>query len=304
MASPLISADGSLGMVYLESAKGKPRYNVADLDTLVFICNYLAMAIDRLLRVQSDQLDKMRSLDQEMSRKVQLRTAPWQLPQWPELQLAVLTEPGAAVCTDFYDVLPLGDKQAMILVGQTPAGKADTAISIAEMSSAFRIGAVHRDLPQVLLRQINWLMFSTTQEARHLSAGVVSIDAQSGEFCICLAGNVYAYLIGSTGKAVQIKTEGNPLVGEARKSKYEAVQGKLNPDQMLAVCTGGVFSIASPDNRTFGEQHLLDFLSDNCDQVPARILSDLAEDINSFTGGKKTPNDITLLLLRKNKAVG
>jgi sigma-B regulation protein RsbU (phosphoserine phosphatase) len=288
-------------MIYLESAKGKPRYNVADLDTLVFICNYLGMAIDRLLRMQTDQLDKMRSLDQEMSRKVQLRTAPWQLPQWPELQVAVLTEPGAGACTDFCDVLPLGEKQAMILVGQTSAGEADTAVSIAQMSSAFRIGAVHRDMPQVLLRQINWMMFSTTNEARHLSAGVVSIDVQTGEFNLCLAGNVFAYLIGSTGKAVQIKTEGNPFVGEARKSKYEAVQGKLNSDQILALCTGGVFSVESPDNRTFGEQHLLDFLSDSCDQVPARILSDLAEDINSFTGGKKPANDITLLLLRKNK---
>jgi serine phosphatase RsbU (regulator of sigma subunit) len=304
MASPLISADGSLGMIYLESAKGKPRYNVADLDMLVFICNYLAMAIDRLLRLQSEQLDKFRSLDQEMSRKVQLRTAPWQLPQWPELQVGVLTEPGAAVCTDFYDVLPVGEKQAMILVGQTLAGQSDTAISIAEMSSAFRIGAVHRDLPQVLLRQINWLMFSTANEPRRLSAGVVSIDPQTGEFYICLAGNVFAYLISATGKAVQIKTEGNPLVGEARKSKYDAVQGKLNSDQMLALCTGGISNIMSPDGHPMGEQHLLDFLSDNCDQVPARILSDLAEDINSYTGAKKQPNDITLLLLRKGKTVG
>lgn len=301
MASPLVSADGSLGMIYLESVQGKPRYNVADLDTLVFICNYLAMAIDRLLRLQTTQLDKFRSLDQEMSRKVQLRTAPWQLPQWPGLQVGVLTEPGSTVCTDFYDVLPLGDKQAMILVGQTSPGQPDTAVTIAEMSASFRIGAVHRDLPHVLLRQINWLMFSTTNEPRRLSAGIVSIEPQSGEFCICLAGSVYAYLINASGKAVQIKTEGNPLVGEARKSKYEAVQGKLNSDQMLAVCTGGVFSIASPDNRTFGEQRLLDFLADNSDQVPARILGDLAEDIKSFTGGQKTANDITLLILRKNK---
>lgn len=302
MACPLAGPDGSMGMIYLESIKGKPRYTVADLDTLVFISSRVAMVIDHLLRLQTEQLEKIRSLDQEMARKVQARTAPWQLPQWPELKLAVLTEGGSNACTDFYDVLPLGEKMGMILVGQTSAEQSDAAVSIAEFSAAFRIGAVHRDIPPVLMRQINWLLFSSSGEPRRISAGILGIEPQSGEFCITLAGNVFAYLIGTSGKVVQLKTDGNPLVGESRKSKYEAIKGHLNPNQFIAICTGGLFSVTSASGERYTQEHLLDFLQDNADQLPTRIMNELVDDLSAFTGGQKPLNDITLLLIRRGEA--
>jgi serine phosphatase RsbU (regulator of sigma subunit) len=301
MACPLAGPDGSMGMLYLESIKGKPRYTVADLDTLVFIASRVAMVIDHLLRLQTDQIEKIRSLDQEMARKVQARTAPWQLPQWPELKLAVLTEGGSSACTDFYDVLPLGEKMGMILVGQTSAEQSDAAVSIAEFSAAFRIGAVHRDIPPVLMRQINWLLFSSSGEPRKLSAGILGIDPQSGEFCISLAGSVSAFLIGTSGKVVQLKTDNNPLVGESRKSKYEAIKGRLNVNQFLAICTNGLFSVTSPDGEKYTQEHLLDFLQDNADQIPTRIMSELVDDLSAFTGGQKPVNDVTLLLIRRGE---
>jgi serine phosphatase RsbU (regulator of sigma subunit) len=189
----------------------------------------------------------------------------------------------------------------MILFGQTASGVSDTAICIAEMSASFRIGAVHRDHPQVLMRQINWLIFTTASEPRKISAGVISFDPQSGEFSICLAGGVHAFLVGTNGKVFKVKTPGNPLIGESRKSKYETMKGKLSPGQTLVLCTGGIFSVSSGKGDRFTEEHLLDLLSDSYDQVPARILSDLADDISAFTGGKKTETDITLLLLRNGQ---
>ncbi|MFA5865646.1 MAG: SpoIIE family protein phosphatase [Phycisphaerae bacterium] len=303
LACPLISPDGSLGMIYLESDPKNSPYNVADLDTLVFVCNQMALAIDLLLRRERDQMDHIRVLDQELARKVQARTAPWKLPQWPELHMAVLSEPGTQACSDFYDLLPLGDKQGMVLIGQTTTDSSDAAVCIAEMSAAFRIGAVHRDEPQVLMRQVNWLMHATAGEPRRISAGVLMIDPQSGEFCICLAGNIHAYLIADNGKIVKIKYGHNPLVGKSRKSKYEAVKGTLIEQQTLALCTDGIFSVTSDKDEPFDEKHLLDLLSDSFGQIPARILSDLADDISAFTGGKKASNDITLLLLQKGRPI-
>jgi sigma-B regulation protein RsbU (phosphoserine phosphatase) len=269
----------------------------------MFIGNQMAIAIDRLLRKEREQLNRILSIDQELARKVQARTAPWKLPQWPELQLAVLSEPGTGACTDFYDVLPLGDKQGMILFGQTAPGANDTAICISEVSASFRIGAVHRDVPQVLMRQMNWLLFTTGAEPRQISAGLISIDPQSGEFYLCLAGEVHAFLVGTSGKVVKVKNPGNPLLGESRKAKYEAVKGKLGPEQTLILCTGGIFGVSTGNGSFFTEEHLVDLLSDSFGQVPARILGDLADDITAFSGGAKPQRDITLLLLRKGRSL-
>ncbi len=299
IASPLISPDGSLGMVYLESQPGKPRYNVADLDMLMFICNQMAIAIDRLLRLQAEQLDQIKSLDQELARKVQSGVAPWQVPQWGGLKVAVLAEPGGGLTTDFYDILSVGNDHAMVMIGQTPPGRSDTAISIAEASSAFRIGAVHKDSPQVLMRQINWLVFTTSSEPRHIHLALLSIEPDSGQFYLALAGNLHAYLLTSSGKMTKIKTPDNPLVGETRKTKFEAVRGKLNSEQSIVLASSGLFTLTSRREEIYEESHFVELLADVASEPPNRIMGELVDDISGFTGGKKHSSDITVLLLKK-----
>ncbi len=306
IACPLVSPDGSLGMVYLESQPNKPRYNVADLDMLMFVCNQMAIAIDRLLRLQAEQLEQIKSLDQELARKVQSGVAPWQVPQWEGLKVSVLAEPGGELTTDFYDIISVGTEHAMIMIGQTPPGRSDTAISIAEVSSAFRIGAVHKDLPQVLMRQINWLIFTTASEPRHIHLGLLSIDPNSGEFYLAIAGNIHAYLLTASGKISKIKTPENPLVGEARKAKYEAVKGKLNDEQSLVLVSSGLFSLTSPKEELYEEEHFAEIISDVASETPNRIIAELVDDIKSFMGTKsrRPTSDITVLILKKTTKSG
>jgi len=298
---PLIGPQGSLGMVYLESNPLTIRYNLNHLDNLFFICNHLAMAIDHLMQKEQQKSQQIRALNQELAKKVQSCIASWQVPQWPELQLAVLSEPGTGPCTDFYDIVPLGEKQAMILIGHAFSESSDTAVCIAQMISAFRIGAIHRDHLHVLMRQINWLMNATAPEPRRISTGVLAINPETGEYSYCAAGDIYAYLLGMSGKVVKIQNSPNPLVGESRKSKYETVSGKLATEQLMVLCTHGIYSVVSDQKAPFDENHLWDVLADNRDQPPARIITELAEDIGGFTGGKRTVNAVTLLVLRKGK---
>lgn len=302
MAVPLVSPDGSLGMVYLESLPDKQRFNVSDLDTLMFLGMQIAIALDKLLREQTEQLEQMQSLDQELARKVQARMAPWKLPQWPGLQFAVLSEPGTGNCTDFYDIVPVGKNHATVLIGHVGRSETDTAISIAEISAAFRMGAIHRDTPPVLMRMANWLVFTTSGEPRGLTAGMLSIHPESGEFVLCLAGPICAYLIDGHGKVTRVSPQNNPLVGQARKSKYEAVQGRLAPGQTLAMCTRGLFQMDLAEGKSFNEEQLMDLLSDCANQLPATILHDLADDVTALTQGQKPSCDITLLILRKGQA--
>jgi len=304
IAAPLVSPDGSLGMVYMESVTDRPRFTVPDVDTLVFLGTQMAIALDKLLRAQTKRLGEMKSLDQELARKVQARMAPWQLPQWPQLRFAILSEPGTGDCTDFYDVVPMGENHATILVGHTGSSERDTAITIAEICAGFRLGAVHRDAPQVLMRMLNWMMFSTGGEPRRISAGIVSIEPESGNFVLCLAGDVNGYLVDAHGRVTKVETRNPHFVGEARKAKYDAVQGRLAPSQTLALCTRGLFKLRSAEGQSYSEEQLMDLLADIGTQASDTILGDLADDISAMLGGQKSNCDITMLILRRENPAG
>jgi serine phosphatase RsbU (regulator of sigma subunit) len=297
---PIMSADGCLGMIYAETGHNSPRFTIPELDTFMFLANQYAIVIDRILRRRTEQLDKIRTLDHELARKIQSRTSPWQLPQWPGLSVAMLAEPGEDVCTDFHDVLPLGDEQAMMLIGEVPVGQTDSGVCLAEMSAGFRVGAIHRDAPQVLMRQINWLMFSLSPEPCSISAGIVSIDTQTGEFFLCLAGSVLAFLVSGSDKVVSIRGNGNPLIGQTRKAKFEGIKAKLLPGQSLVLCTSGIFSLTSEANERFHEDQLSDLLMDGFGQTTSRVLSEITDDISSYLNGRKPQRDLTLMMLRKS----
>jgi len=304
MAAPLISPDGVLGMIHLESIAGKPRYNETDLDCLTYLCCQTAMVIDKVLRTQTRRLKDVLDAEEALARRVQASVAPWQLPQWPGLQVAVLAEPGGSKTTDFYDVTPTGGQgQAVILIGQS-ASDTHVAMTIAEICAAFRIGAVHRDAPAVLMRQLNWLLTSKTGEHRWVNAAVAAIDPNNGEFELCPAGEIYASIIEDAGGVQRLRCEGNPPLGKVRKVKFESIQGRLSEGQTLVLCSYSIFRVRNSQGQTFGEDSVLMTLQDAFGQAPGEMLRDLADDMVAFTGGRKCDRDVTIILARKREPGG
>lgn len=299
IAAPLIGPDGSLGMIYLESRADKSRYNVSDLDTLIYICYQMGLILDNLLRRQTEQLEKLRDIDQQFAKKLRSNIAPWQIPQWPGLQIGVLSDEGQGIPTDFYDIVPVGEELAGILVGKLPENIQDSAICIAQISSAFKIGIVHRDTPQMLMRQINWLLFCSSSEPRYVSMAIANIDPRSGEFYISTAGAVFSYLVSGLGEAKLLQTPNNPLVGQAKKAKYEMIKGVLQPDQYLVLFTPGVLNIRSLRGESITEKGILDTIADSTAPTAGGVVNELADYIRGFVGEEPPLEDTTIVIIRK-----
>ncbi|NLX04623.1 MAG: SpoIIE family protein phosphatase [Phycisphaerae bacterium] len=300
IAAPLMNSSGGMGMVYLENQANRGKFNPSDLDFTVFVASEMATALGRVLYAQWVHSEEVRSAGQEMTRRVQARIVPWQLPQWSGLRMAALMENGSGVCTDFYDVVPWSDKLAMVLIGQISGDEPDSAVLMGELSAGFRIGAVHQDAPAVLTRQLSWMLFSTRNDPRRVNLGVLSLVPQTGEFHLVHVGQVRAYVIDGEGDGKRLESPNEQLVGEARKSKYESVSGKLEEGQALALCTGGLFSLASSDGRLFQESQLLDLLSDSQRESPSTVLGELASELSAFLSGERPSQDVTVLLFRRS----
>jgi len=299
MAAPLVSSTGSVGMAYVESRPGRQKFRVPDLDIFMFICTQMAVRLDRILHEQTEQVSAEHAINQRVAKNVQSRVTPWQLPQWPGLNLLVFSEPGQTECTDFYDVVAQGNRHGTVLIGQTDRTETDTALSIAQVCSAFRIGAVHMDAPQVLTRQINWVVYGSMGQPRRISMGILAIDPGSGAFQVCLVGEVHGYAVDQAGKPIKIEMHNDQLVGQARKSSYQAVQGQLQVNQTLVLCTNGIFEMTSPDGQTFREEQLVNLLADNYSQPPATTLKALVDEVSAFTAGQKPNRDVTVFVLRR-----
>lgn len=300
LAVPLTSPDGVLGMIYCESVPNKSRYTVSDLDFLSYLGTQVAVVLDRLLREETRQIEEVRDAGLDLARRIQSRVVPWQLPQWPGYQMAVFSESGTKRCSDFYDVAVLADKKAAILVGSVLARGTQTAVTMGEICAAFRIGAVHRDTPAVLMRELNWLIGLRGQAEDRLAGCVTGVlDPETGTFELAGAGPICAVLIDEDGGSEEVCPNPGPVIGREKKVKYESVSSTLQPGQVLAIFTPGMEQATDKMGRQWGRQRLVRSLADAFGQAAARMLSDLADDLMQFAGRKRQDEDMSLLLIRR-----
>jgi len=71
----------------------------------------------------------------------------------------------------------------------------------------------------------------------------------------------------------------------------------LLPQDILAICTDGVFEAANSEGVEFGEEGLVTALRISCNQPAPQLLSSVIETVQRFAFGEQA-DDITLLVAK------
>jgi len=205
---------------------------------------------------------------------------------------------GNEVGGDFYDVLPLGDDQWLLAIGDV-CGKGPQAASIT--------GLV-RDVIRVLVREgrplpyvmnaLNTALLEQPDRARFctVAAAIVQRDGDSVRVQLCLAGHLLPALIRADGIAELVGRTGT-AVGIFDRVDVESVEIEIHPGEALVFYTDGVTE-RRDDGQFFGEDNLLDVLSRahglDADELAAHVQG-AAED---FTASP-VRDDMAVLVLRR-----
>jgi sigma-B regulation protein RsbU (phosphoserine phosphatase) len=80
---------------------------------------------------------------------------------------------------------------------------------------------------------------------------------------------------------------------------YEENQkGGLANGQIIAVGTDGIWEAANRDGEMFGKARLRDIIRKNADRTASDILAAVYDELNHFTLGRKSDDDITLVIIK------
>ena len=81
-------------------------------------------------------------------------------------------------------------------------------------------------------------------------------------------------------------------------SYEENQKGGLVNGQIIAVGTDGIWEAASRDGDMFGKDRLRDIIRKNADRNASDILNAVYDELNRFTLGRKSDDDITLVIIK------
>ena len=299
IAAPLLTPNGSLGMIVLNSRVAEKRFTQPDLELLISLASVAAMRL-RNISLAAEAAERQR-LEEEvrLARQVQVALVPSELPQPPGWDLYAGTVPSRGVSGDFYLALERSAGRELLLMVADVSGKGMGAALLMASLEALCAPAIAKGLAaEEIFDEVSPLLFRRTPAAKYATAFSATLDAATGHLRWANAGHNPGVVLRADGSTEELGATGMPL-GLVDENEFEGRDLKLGEGDLLLVYSDGLVEAESPS----GEEHGLDRLVDLCRNHAERELSAIASGVESsldeFTGGEPESDDRTILLLRR-----
>ncbi|MDP7030215.1 MAG: SpoIIE family protein phosphatase [Phycisphaerales bacterium] len=256
----------------------------------------VAMRRSRLL---ADRLELVKlQHDLDIARKIQAATFPDTFPDLGNWEIHGWSMPADATGGDAFDAVAV-EGGAMLMVGDATGHGIGPAISVTQVRSMLRM-AVRLDAAIVdLVQQLNQQLWQDTSSMQFVTAWFGRLDTQRGVIDTITAGHGPNLLLRADGSVEELDADVPPL-GVLDHLPLEGVREvSLNPGDLLAIPTDGIFEAMDEHGQMYGTDRLIDMLrADPVGSLEA-TLEHLRSDIERFRDDQPPQDDRSILAIRR-----
>lgn len=298
MAAPLMSSEGSIGVIYVDSRKKGQSYKPHHLDLFSLIGSLICSRLEQIFQGQLALQTQLAGGEVTLTREVQARLDPKSVPHSEHLQIVAHSKPGSTASGDVFDIVKMASGTIAFFFGHVNADGFETAITMAETRAAFRVAMLHGDAPHVFLRALNWLIHDVKGEAS-IDCICMLIDAGQGAIKYSAGGRTLARVIGASGNAIPLTGEDRPAVGATASADYQSASAKLLSGAAIALLSPGMAAAKNAAGESLDPQRFIDSLCDGFGQSARASLDDALDDVAAYLRAGEQPEDITVFLVRR-----
>ncbi len=299
VAAPLLDAEGSLGMIALNSRVHKRQFDEDDMELLVSLASVAALRIRNV--ALTEDLAERRRLEEELklARQIQVALLPTELPAIQGYELHAGNVPSRGVSGDYYKIVERPEADEYVVMIADVSGKGIGASLLTASLEALSAGPIEvGDSAHVICGKVCRRLFERTPPAKYATMFLAILEPGTGSLNFTNAGHNAGLLIRSDGEADRLGTSGMPI-GLMRDGNYSELTNGMNSGDILVLYTDGITEAENPD----GEEYGIDRLQEVCAENRGKSLKDLAECIESnldqFASGIPYADDRTYVLVRR-----
>ncbi|MES2766258.1 MAG: PP2C family protein-serine/threonine phosphatase [Bacteroidota bacterium] len=250
--------------------------------------------------------DEKRMREELVAAKVvQSRLLPTKMPVYPALDVAAICIPAFEVGGDYYDFFNLDERHLGILIGDV-SGKGMSAAFYITLAKGVIVSQVRMALsPADVLSKVNKLLYETMERGKFISLVYGVLDTETMEFTYAQAGhNPLIIRYAETNTAALLHARGLALGLDSgavfdRVTKNSSVV--LKPGDALVMYTDGVTEAVNTSGDEYGEERCCAAIA-NSKGGSLDIMDNLVADVKTFIGKAKQHDDITIVVMKCDKA--
>lgn len=203
---PITGRSGAIGAITFVTTTGSGRrFGTDDVALAEEIGRRAGVGVDNA-RLFSERSAAAATLTQAL--------LPASLPEVPGMELAARYRPAAGgVGGDFYDVLPFGDGQWLLIIADVCGKGAEAASFTALARYTLRTLARHHDRPAALLEEANQVMVEQMPEGRFCTVVAAAVEPAGGQvrLRVAAAGHPLPLVVRCAGELAAVGRTGMPL---------------------------------------------------------------------------------------------
>jgi sigma-B regulation protein RsbU (phosphoserine phosphatase) len=293
---PLAAGSRAQGLLAVGARVSGVPFTEEDREFALTLARQAVAALEsvRLHRLSVEQ--QRRDREMQIAREIQQSLFPECCATVPGFEISARSLPCHEVGGDHYDVIPLPGGRLALAIADVSGKGAPASILMASVHASLRALA-GTATPAGLMQRINRFLFENTQANRYATVFYGELDPASHRLSYVNGGHIPPYLVGPGAREERL-SGGGPALGVIEDAPYEESSVVLEQGDLVAMVTDGVTEAASPDDREFGDEGVIDVLRRGRGEGAEAALLSLVEAVHSWTGSAGCADDLTALVLR------
>lgn len=238
----------------------------------------------------------------DIAAKTQQGLVPHAFPQRKDLELYGCLCPAKDVGGDMYDFF-IHDNYLYFCIGDVSGKGVPASLFMAATHYLFRNVATNVENIAEATSHINQSLCLDNEQCTFVTYIYGKLNLSTGEIEYCNAGHNAPILIrhNNVKESTFIKSQYDSMpLGCWEDTEYKIETIQLKPGDALFLYTDGITEAMNKDNKIYGEDRTLQFITDNANGSPKQIIDDLLNNIHQFAIGIEQSDDITMLCFRWN----
>jgi PAS domain S-box-containing protein len=255
---------------------------------------------------------KNRSLEEDLllAREIQQSFLPRRYPTFPHgvpaaesaVRFYDVYRPALTLGGDFFDVLPLSESQAGVLICDVMGHGAQGALVAAVIRGLLQQLRPYASQPGRFLTEMNRELLSILSQPLFpvmTTAFYLVIDTAASELRFSNAGHPIPLLLrratGAAGWLAEENGVSGPALGLFPDGRYQTGACGILPKDLIILFTDGLFEVIGPSNELYGTDRLCEAARRGMELAPAPLLDKLLLEAQRFAGDGEIDDDICLV---------
>lgn len=288
-----------LGVLRVYRAGDGTPFQQSDCTLLELFASQAAIVIENAdlihMRVVQGQLDQ----ELQNARRVQQQLIPAQAPNLRGYQIAALWHPATQVSGDYYDFIPLDERQLGLVIADVSGKGLDAALFMANARATLRASAIAGGRGDAIIARTNNTLAADAQGGMFVTAFFAILDPKRGVFSYVNAGHNPPLLYRARTQSLETLQIGNLALGIMPGYVYSCFDIEFDSGDLIVLYTDGVTEATNVQEDLFGETRLEQAIRDSEQETAQRVIRQIDARVRAFTGAHPQSDDITVVALRR-----